>query len=60
MTAPKIQRYIDLLSRDTRILPDSYAFEYEMDPADGQLSLDDDPEVPWDEDEDEEGGSCAF
>lgn len=33
---------------------------YEMDPADGQLSLDDDPEVPWDEDEDEEGGSCAF
>ena len=44
----------------TRIIPDSYAFEYEMDPADGQLSLDDDPEVPWDEDEDEEGGSCAF
>ncbi|WP_162612096.1 hypothetical protein [Flavonifractor sp. An306] len=33
---------------------------YEMDPADGQLSLDDDPEVPWDEDEDEEGDGCAF
>ena len=33
---------------------------YEMDPADGQLSLDDDPVVPWDEDEDEEGDGCAF
>ena len=31
---------------------------YEMDPADGQLSLDDAPEVPWDEDA--EGDSCAF